>query len=105
VQRIKLGLGDEELNKLIKETRPQAERELDTSKQPAISGPLHLAGVPFVQPGTQPATQNSDGLDDLRAAAAGIDVNQILGGAPPNPDGLDDLRAAAADIDVKQIPG
>lgn len=41
-------------------------------------------------------------LNDLRAAAAGVDISQIPGA--PGPD-LDDLRAAAAGIDVSQIPG
>jgi hypothetical protein len=41
-------------------------------------------------------------LDDLRAAAADVDVSQIPGAPVP---GLDDLRAMAADVDVSQIPG
>jgi hypothetical protein len=130
--RVKLGLSEDEVKRMIEETRTQFEREQVPSDVKAISAPdldpgsrakmdaLLAAQQPKQTPqGGTPggAPSGPPSLDDLRAMARDIDVSKIAGGdandslyplrvlAQQDPDELEDLRARAEGLDVSKILG
>jgi hypothetical protein len=118
--RVKLGLSEDDVKRMIAETRTQFEREQVPSDVKAISAPALDPGsrakmdalLAAQRPNQTPQGGTPGGpppgppsLDDLRAMAKDIDVSKILGGRQPGPPSLDDLRAMAKDIGVSQILG